>query len=115
MTVTIYGIKNCNTMKKAMNWLDEQQVNYEFHDYKKFPVDENVVKLAIAQHGYETVINRKGMTWRNLDEDIKNALDAEKALQLAADKPSIIKRPLLVIQDDVYLGFDENNYAQLFS
>lgn len=113
--VKIFGIKNCNTMKKAFDWLEDHDVSYDFHDYKKLPVDEDVLELAIKQHGYETVINRKGMTWRKLDEDVKKNLDHGTAVRLATEKSSIIKRPLLVKDGQVYLGFDEKTYAQIFS
>jgi len=113
--VKIFGIKNCNTMKKAFDWLDGHDVSYDFHDYKKLPVDEDVIELAIKQHGYETVINRKGMTWRKLDDDVKNNLDHDSAIKLASEKSSIIKRPLLLKDGQVFLGFDEDAYSQIFS
>lgn len=110
----IYGIKNCDTMKKAFNWLDDAGVSYEFHDYKKEGANENALRDAIARHGWETVINRRGTTWRKLPDDVKDNMDEAAAIKVAIENPSIIKRPLLVTQDNVYLGFEDETYDQIF-
>jgi len=110
----IYGIKNCDTMKKALRWLDEQGVEYVFHDYKKAGVDEAVLKLALAQHGWEKVINQRGTTWRQLSEDVKAAMDDAGAVRIAQENASIVKRPLLLRGDTVYLGFKNEIYHQIF-
>lgn len=112
---TVYGIKNCDTMKKALGWLDRQGVEYDFHDYKKSGVDEDVLRQAIKAHGWESVINRRGMTWRKLPDDVKSGMDEEGAAQVALEKPSIIKRPLIVYGGKTYTGFDEEMYQTLFS
>ena len=114
MTVEIYGIKNCDTMKKALKWLDDNNVDYVFHDYKKEGTDTDVLKQAIAEHGWEQVINRRGTTWRNLPEDIKENMDETQALEIAQDNPSIIKRPLLLHKNTVFLGFSEAVYREIF-
>ncbi len=111
MNVHIYGIKNCDTMKKAFAWLDAHKIAYEFHDYKKEGANQEIVKKAIDQHGWENVVNRKGTTWRVLPDDIKSAMNDYKALSVALENPSIIKRPLLLHDDAIYLGFDEETYA----
>lgn len=111
--ITVYGIKNCDTMKKAFNWLNDHGVAYDFHDYKKAGADETVLQNAIAQHGWEQVINRRGTTWRKLDDAIKNTLDADSALQIALEQPSMIKRPLLRSNDEILLGFDPATYQTL--
>ena len=110
----IYGIKNCDTMKKAFKWLDEKGVNYTFHDYKKEGVDEDVLKAALDQHGWENVINRRGTTWRQLPKDIQDSMNDKKAVQVALDKPSIIKRPLLVNKGKITLDFKPEIYAKIF-
>ena len=111
----IYGIKNCNTMQKAMAWLDMHSIAYIFHDYKKQGADEAILKEAIATHGWETVINKKGMTWRNLPDEAKASMNERKAIETALDNPSIIKRPLLTHKGKTYLGFDEAVYQTIFN
>jgi len=91
-------------MKKALT----------FHNYKTQAVDEAVIRLAIAQHGWETVINRRGTTWRKLSDDQKSSMNAEAAVQIAIESPSLIKRPLLVYKQDVYLGFKADVYSSIF-
>lgn len=110
----IYGIKNCNTMKKTFDWMADHGVDYDFHDYKKSGVEESVIRTAIDAHGWEKVINRAGMTWRKLPDDVKNNMDLEGAVSLALEKPSVIKRPMLVVGDESYLGFSEKQYAEIF-
>lgn len=113
MTV-IYGIKNCDTMKKAFKWLDEKTIDYVFHDYKKGGVDDAVLRDAIAKHGWENVINRRGTTWRALPDEFKNSMNTVEAIKIASEKPSIIKRPLLTHAGEIYLGFDADRYSDIF-
>lgn len=108
--ITVYGIKNCDTMKKAFQWLDQHGVAYDFYDYKKQAPDTSVLEQAMDTHGWENVINRKGMTWRQLPDDIKKSMDQPKAIQVAMEKPSIIKRPLIAKDEDILLGFDPDVY-----
>ena len=114
MTTTLYGIKNCDTMKKAFKWLEAENIPYTFHDYKKDGADEETLKLAIEIHGWETVINRRGTTWRKLSEDIKNAMNDNTAIDTARKNPSLIKRPLLVHKGSTTLGFKDDIYKQIF-
>mgnify|MGYP001179849799 CR=1 FL=1 len=111
---TIYGIKNCDTMKKALYWLDEHNIEYRFHDYKKEGLDEDAVKKAIKEHGWEAVINKRGTTWRNLPPAVQDNMDKLKAVNIAEDNPSIVKRPLLIHKDKTYLGFKDVQYADIF-
>ncbi len=113
--VKIYGIKNCDTMKKTFKWLDKKGIAYNFHNYKKQGVDEEALQLAMTQHGWETVINRRGTTWRQLPDDVKENMNEAAALTIAKENPSIIKRPLLVISGETYLGFSEESYKILTS
>ena len=110
----IYGIKNCDTMKKAFAWLNERGVDYTFHDYKKAGVDRDVLEQAIENHGWQAVINKRGTTWRKLPPDAQEAMDARKALDIAQDNPSIIKRPLMLHNDQIYLGFKDAAYNDIF-
>ena len=113
-TTALYGIKNCDTMKKAFKWLDAQNIVYDFHDYKKSGINENVLKQALDQHGWENVINRRGTTWRKLPKDIQKSMNVAQAIAIAVENPSIIKRPLLKQGDDVFLGFKEDMYEDIF-
>ena len=111
--VTLYGIKNCDTMKKAFQWFDAHKVPYAFHDYKKDGADEKVLKAAIAKLGWETVINRKGTTWRALPEKQREGMDEAGAIKAALANPSLIKRPLIVAGAHIITGYDEKAYAGL--
>ena len=111
--IKIYGIKNCDTMKKALRWLDDQAIDYDFIDYKKAGVDLGVLRAAIVQHGWEQVVNRRGTTWRNLSDDVKATMDDDTAMSAARDNPSLIKRPLLVNDTRIVLGFKPDDYAAL--
>jgi arsenate reductase (glutaredoxin) len=110
----VYGIKNCDTMKKTFLWLDNHRVDYVFHDYKKSGGDKAVLQRVFQQHGWEDVLNRKGTTWRKLPEDARNSMTATKALKIAQENPSIIKRPLIIQGDDILLGFDESVFKKRF-
>ena len=99
-------------MKKAFDWLDDHDVNYDFHDYKKIGVDTEVLKRAMNQHGWENVINRKGITWRQIPDEEKKSMNREQAELLADAKPSIIKRPIIAKGDTILLGFDTDQYRE---
>lgn len=113
MTITVYGIKNCDTMKKAFDWLDKHKVAYHFHDYKKSGADEAVLTQAIAEHGWESVINRKGTTWRGLPEQTRDTMDEKTAIKAALANPSLIKRPLVTGKKGILLGFDADRFKVL--
>ena len=95
MTITIYGIKNCDTMKKARGWLDGHSVEYAFHDYKSAGIDRERLERWCKTVGWETLLNRAGTTFRKLPETDKQGLDADKAIALMLQQPSMIKRPVL--------------------
>jgi Spx/MgsR family transcriptional regulator len=112
--VKIYGIPNCDTMKKARKWLDEHGVAYQFHNYKKDGLDEALLKHWVAELGWETLLNRRGMMWRKLDEQTKAHIDETSAIEVMLETPSIIKRPLLDVDDELYVGFSEDKYRSIF-
>ncbi len=114
--IKIYGIKNCDTMKKAFKWFDAHGVAYDFHDYKKSGVDDDVLKGAMNDHGWEAVINRRGTTWRQLDDDLKANMDSKTAIKVAIENPSIVKRPLILDTKSLktYLGFEAKLYETAF-
>lgn len=105
MTITLYGIPNCDTVKKARNWLDSKGVAYAFHDYKKAGAD--AAKLAAWCHakGWETVLNRAGTTFKKLPDADKAGLDEAKAIRLMLDQPSMIKRPVVEHRGGLLVGF----------
>lgn len=110
--IEIYGIKNCDTMKRAFRWLDDNKVKYRFHDYKKEGLEASMAKAWIDQLGWENIINKRGTTWRKLDEETKDSMDDEKAIQIIVNQSSMIKRPLLIQNDAIHLGFKAEEYAQ---
>lgn len=111
----LYGIPNCNTVKKARAWLDTNGIQYEFHDFKKQGIDEATLKHWLTQQPWEKLVNRAGMTWRGLAEDVKAGInDNHTAIALMQEKTSVIKRPILVKDDKIIgLGFDEATYGKL--
>ena len=112
----LYGIPNCNTVKKARTWLDENGIAYEFHDFKKQGLDSEAAENWLAQYPWEKLVNRAGMTWRNLSDAEKSAVtDNASAISLMLNKTSVIKRPILEDNNKVLaLGFDESTYQQIF-
>jgi arsenate reductase (glutaredoxin) len=114
MTVTIYGIKNCDTMKKAFTWLDGHGIAYHFHDYKKAGVTTAELARWCGVAGWQAVLNRAGTTFRKLDDADKQALTENKAIALMIDQPSMIKRPVLEAHGKLEIGFKAERYAALF-
>ncbi|UUC82242.1 ArsC family reductase [Stutzerimonas stutzeri] len=107
----LYGIKACDTMKKARTWLDEHGQNYEFHDYKSTGIDRAHLEAWCNEHGWQTVLNRAGTTFRKLDDAAKADLDQARAIELMLAQPSMIKRPVLDLGDRTLIGFKPDLYA----
>jgi arsenate reductase len=113
MTITLYGISNCDTVKKARAWLDQHGVAYQFHDFKKQGLPPDRVDRWIAAVGWETLVNRKGTTWRKLDEAARNAVaDAASARALMQQQPSVVKRPVVEWGGATTVGFDPVAWEQ---
>lgn len=109
----IYGIPNCNTVKKALDWLKANQVDFEFQDFKKVGVTESKLQEWSNEVGWEALINKRGTTWKKLDAETQNSVvSAKTAFALLQEKPSMIKRPVLETSDRLLLGFDENQYSE---
>lgn len=107
----VYGIKNCNTVAKGLNWLKENHLDFEFHDFKKLGISESKLKEWADQLGWEALINKRGTTWKNLDADTQNSIISEdSAFKLMQEKTSLIKRPVIETDDNILLGFDEEKY-----
>lgn len=113
MTITLYGIPNCDTMKKARKWLDEHAVGYVFHDYKKAGIDAATVRGWCAVLGWEKLLNRSGTTFRNLPEADRADLTEAKAIDLMVAHPSMIKRPVLQSGSRLLAGFAPDTYVQV--
>lgn len=114
-TATLFGIKNCDTIKKARAWLDVHHVAYDFHDYKIAGIDRAHLARWCKAAGWETVLNRAGMTFRALPDAAKAGLTEAKAIKLMLEQPSMIKRPVLEQSDRVLVGFKSEIYAQAFA
>ena len=110
MTVELYGIPNCDTMKKARSWLDAHGVAYAFHDYKKEGVAEDRLRRWVGIAGWEVVLNRSGTTFRKLPESERIDLDADRAVALMLSQPSMIKRPVLEAGETLLVGFTPERY-----
>jgi arsenate reductase len=114
MSLTIYGIKNCDTMKKAFAWLDEHGIAYHFHDYKKVPPSKAQLARWCKEAGWEKVLNRAGPTFRKLPDAAKENLTQTKAVELMMDNPSMIKRPIVENGAKLEVGFRPERYTELF-
>jgi arsenate reductase (glutaredoxin) len=114
--ITLYGIPNCNTVKKARDWLAKNNIAYEFHDFKKQGASKQLLENWLIQMPHEKLINRAGLTWRGLDEQTKTSINNNAAaINLMQAKTSVIKRPVLVKGSKIVsLGFDEATYETLF-
>ncbi len=112
----LYGIPNCNTVKKARVWLDEHQIDYQFHNFKTHGVSQAILDNWLKQRPWEKLVNRAGMTWRKLsDAEKENVIDYTSAANLMAEKTSVINRPILEKDGEVLcLGFNEDSYQALF-
>ena len=111
----VYGITNCDTVKKALNWLKANHVSYEFHDFKKLGVSEQKLNEWNDKAGYEKFLNKQGLTWKQLDPAVKESVKtAADALQLLQQKTSMIKRPVIEDGSFLFFGFDEEVYRKHF-
>lgn len=108
---TLYGLRNCDTCRKARAWLDSQGIAYRFHDVRADGLDANLLERLEAAAGWETLLNRRGTTWRSLDEAARSDVDQAKALRLMLEHPALIKRPVLEANGKVLVGFAPEHYS----
>jgi arsenate reductase len=113
-TTTMYGIKNCDTIKKARKWLEAEGVDYQFHDYKKESIQKDQLITWINQLGWEVLLNKRGTTWRKLPDDVKDNIDEASAITVMLENTSIIKRPVLDTGTTLLVGFSADEYAKHF-
>jgi arsenate reductase (glutaredoxin) len=109
---TLYGIKNCDTVKKARSWLEQRHIAYRFHDYRVDGLDRELLLRFEQALGWETLLNRKGTTWRQLLPEQQNGIDRDAALELMLARPALIKRPILQGGDTLLIGFKPELYQQ---
>ncbi|MEI8595025.1 ArsC family reductase [Photobacterium sp. Hal280] len=115
MSTIAYGIKNCDTIKKMKKWLDEQGIEYRFHDYRADGLDRSLLEAFEAELGWEALLNKRGTTFRQLSDEQKNTLNRDSALTLMLEQPAMIKRPLLVHNQTYHLGFKPDQYQAIFA
>lgn len=112
--ITLYGIKNCDTVKKARTWLEQNNIAYQFHDFRADGLDKQQVNNWISELGLETLVNKRSTTWKELDETTKNQLNAN-ALEVIVANPTLIKRPLLDTGKQKHVGFKDAEYSKIFN
>ncbi|MCB2428406.1 ArsC family reductase [Methylophaga pinxianii] len=106
----LFGIKNCDTVKKARRWLDEHQVSYQFHDFRTDGLDQATIEQWLNYVSWEQLINKRGTTWRKLEDPRKDQLDISAAIELMVTHPTLIKRPVIEDKSGVSIGFNESDF-----
>ncbi len=120
-SITLYGINNCDTVKKALKWLNTNDIAYEFYDFKKQPLTKELLSNFVALNNWATLVNKRSTTYRNLSDEVKNNLTDEIAFEQVMMQPTLLKRPLLLIQSNdmtskqLHLGFKADIYQKYFS
>ncbi|MCK5726827.1 MAG: ArsC family reductase [Thiotrichaceae bacterium] len=110
--IILYGISNCDTVRKAKKWLDSQHINYEFHDFRQEGVNPIQLRHWVAELGWETLVNKRSTTWRNLPEESKKNIDETLSLVIMEEQPTLIKRPVLETPKGCMVGFNEAIYQE---
>lgn len=110
---TLFGIPNCDTIKRTRKFLDEHAIDYQFHDYKKQGCTKALIEQFLQHFSYQELINTRGTTWRKLPDSIKDTLDTSSAIKLMIEQPSMIKRPLIQSEESYLLGYDEQRLKEL--
>jgi len=111
----LFGIKNCDSVKKARRWLEQQQLSYQFHDFRINGLDETTVKQWLKTVSWEQLINKRGTTWRKLDDPRKERLDQQAAIELMLAHPTLIKRPVIEDESGVSIGFNESDFQARYA
>ena len=112
--ITLYGIPNCNTVSKARKWLTENNIDYQFHNFKKDDLDQKTLDKWVDALGWEILFNKRGTTWRKLSDEMKADIDRDKAVSIMLDNTSIIKRPVLDVNGTFHVGFKDEQYPEIF-
>ncbi len=111
---TLFGITSCDTVKKTRRWLDEHGIDYEFHDFRTDGITQAQLQAWCDRLGHETLLNKRGTTWRRLPGDVKASIDKAKAIQVMQENPAVIKRPVLDVDGRLFVGFSDNSYRDIF-
>ena len=112
--ITVYGIKNCDTVKKACKWLEKNNLDYQFHDFRKDGLTQSKIKQWFNSVDWEILLNRRGTTWHKLSDADKDSVNKTRAVKLMAEQPTLIKRPVIEYKKQVLVGFTEETYKQTF-
>lgn len=113
--LTLYGIKNCDTVKKAKKWLDDNQVQYQFHDFRSDGITQPQIELWLTQIAWDKLLNKRSTTYRQLPDDVKNNLSENNVAELLAEQPTLIKRPVVEHQQTYSVGFNAANWQDNFA
>jgi len=109
--IVVYGIKNCDTIKKTRTWFESRQISYRFHDYRLDGIEEALLQQFIAALGVDAILNKRSTSWRQLDDSQKADLTPDKAIKLMKETPTLIKRPIVSIADRLFVGFNPEEYS----
>ena len=112
--IILYGIPNCNTVSKARKWLTENNIDYQFHNFKKEGLEPQTLEKWVDALGWEILLNKRGTTWRKLSDEIKADIDSDKAISIMLENTSIIKRPVLDTGEAFHVGFKAEQYQDIF-
>lgn len=113
--ITLYGIKNCDTVKKARKWLESEGIQYQFHDFREDGLEQKSVQQWIKELGWEVLLNKRSTSWKALDEKAREAMDDANAVKAILEQPTLIKRPLLDTGKERFTGFSAANYTKIFN
>ena len=113
--ITLYGIKNCDTVKKARKWLDTHGIDYQFHDFRADGLDRKALANWLDELGWETLVNKRSTSWKALDAASRETMDASSALAAIIEQPTLIKRPLLDTGHERHTGFSATGYQKIFN
>jgi arsenate reductase len=111
----LYGISNCDTVKKAKNWLETNNIDYRFHDFRKQGLEPETIKDWLSQISWDKLLNKRSTTWRNLDPEVQQSVNAETVVQLLVANPTLIKRPVLAVNGIINIGFNTDTYRGIFN
>ncbi len=114
MATTLYGIKNCDAIKKAKKWLEGNNIAYQFHDFRADGIDRKLIETWMKQIDWQILLNTRGTTWRKLPEAEREKINKTLAIKLMLEQPAIIKRPVLALKNKIYVGFKDQEYAGIF-
>ena len=111
----IYGISNCDTVKKAKNWLDSQNIDYQFHDFRKDGINKDIIYGWLNNVAWDKILNKRSTSWRNLDASTQQAINATNVVDLLVENPTLIKRPVMDVNDIITVGFNSDTYQGIFN